>query len=206
MTVPDFEQARAYALERLAKELSPLLTYHNLEHTRDDVVPASERLARLSGVDDEEIVLLLTAAFYHDIGFVVQRDDHETVSITIAKGVLPHFGYHPEAIEQVSNIIMSTKLPQSPQSFLGEILADADLDVLGRDDFMTINQALRTERATFDGALSDVAWYEGQYRFMQKHRYFTAAAHDLRDVKKQENSALLCRLLEQARAEQRQQP
>ncbi len=202
MTVPDFEQARAYALERLAKELSPLLTYHNLEHTRDDVVPASERLARLSGIDDEEIVLLLTAAFYHDIGFVIQRDDHETVGVTIAQEVLPHFGYSTEAIERVSGIIMATKLPQSPESFLGEILADADLDVLGRDDFMVINQALQTERATFDGPLSDVAWYEGQYRFMQKHRYFTAVAHNLRDAKKQENSALLYALLEQARAEQ----
>lgn len=41
MGQPDFEQAVQYALGRLERELSLKLCYHSLEHTRDDVVPAS---------------------------------------------------------------------------------------------------------------------------------------------------------------------
>ena len=34
MPEPDFEGARQYALERLARELAPMLRYHSLAHTR----------------------------------------------------------------------------------------------------------------------------------------------------------------------------
>ena len=55
----DYEQAKAYALGRLAGELSPHLTYHSLRHTRDDVLPAAVRLARATGVDGDALLLSL---------------------------------------------------------------------------------------------------------------------------------------------------
>ena len=59
MDQPDFKRARQYALERLERELPPTLIYHSLAHTRDDVVPAAERLAALpvgSGRKAEDIL------------------------------------------------------------------------------------------------------------------------------------------------------
>jgi uncharacterized protein len=53
MHQPDFERAKQYALERLEQDLSPALTYHCLTHTRDDVMPAAERLAALKRVIGE---------------------------------------------------------------------------------------------------------------------------------------------------------
>ena len=76
-TQPDFDSARAYALRRLEHELSPALCYHSVVHTRDDVVVAAERLAALEGVDDAALLLLRTAAYFHDLGFLEQRDQHE---------------------------------------------------------------------------------------------------------------------------------
>ena len=55
MKDPDFEQARRYALKRLGQELPAVLTYHSMEHTRDDVVPAIEQLAAMEGVEGEEL-------------------------------------------------------------------------------------------------------------------------------------------------------
>src|SRR3954471_23487260 len=95
----NFEHARAYALQRLERELPPALTYHSLAHTRDDVAPATLRLAAIAGVSGHQRMLLHTAAYFHDIGFVMQRADHESIGVQIAADVLPSFGYSPAQIE-----------------------------------------------------------------------------------------------------------
>ena len=58
----DYERAKQYALDRLASELSPWLTYHSLRHTRDDVLPAAIRLAHAAGVADDARLCLATGA------------------------------------------------------------------------------------------------------------------------------------------------
>jgi uncharacterized protein len=201
MDQPDFERARQYALERLERELPPILYYHSLAHTRDDVVPAAERLAALEGVDGQALLLLRTAAFYHDLGHIEQYTNHETIGIWIAAQVLPHFGYSATHVQVISGMIMATQLPQSPRTLLEEIMADADLDVLGRDDFLNRNQDLRDERAALGVLTTDEEWYSGQLEFIQTHRYFTAAARTLRDARKQQNIEELIKLLEDCQAQ-----
>src|SRR5512146_2926732 len=126
MPQADFDRAREHALERMARELSPLLVYHSLAHTRDDVVPAAERLAALEGVDGEDLLLLRTAAYYHDIGFVERREDHESAGIRIIREVLPAFGYSSEQVETVCDLVATTRPPQTPHNLVEQILADAD--------------------------------------------------------------------------------
>lgn len=198
MERPDFERARDYALGLLQRELPSYLTYHTLSHTRDEVVPAVERLAGSLGVTGMDLLVLVTAAYFHDIGFVEKMEDHERISVRIASEALPGCGYFPEQIEVIRGIIMATKLPQSPQTLLEEIMADADLDVLGRDDFLRRGYDLRAERAAFGISFSDEAWYRSQLEFLQAHHYFTSAARQLRDEKKLENIATMERLLAQA--------
>lgn len=200
MDQPDFKRARQYALERLERELPPTLIYHSLAHTRDDVVPAAERLAALERVDGEALLLLRTAAFYHDLGHVEQYTDNEAIAIRIAAEVLPHFGYSAAHIQVISGLIMATKLPQSPCTLLEEIMADADLDILGRDDFLARNQDLRAERAALGMLTTDEEWYRGQLEFIQSHRYFTAGARTLRDARKQQNIEEMIKLLEKCQA------
>jgi uncharacterized protein len=194
----DFAGAKQYALERLERELSPAYVYHSLAHTRDEVDPAAERLASLEGVSDEPLLLLRTAAYYHDIGLLRQRANHEAAGARIAATALPRFGYSPAQIQLIGGMIMATRLPQRPRTALEALLADADLDVLGRADFMDRNQALRAEFEAFEGPIGDGQWYGGQLRFMQVHRYWTAAAHALRDDQKRANCAALMRLLQQS--------
>jgi uncharacterized protein len=195
MSEPDFDQARRYALYRLKHELPPAMCYHSLAHTRDDVVPASERLARLEHVGDEERVLLLTAAYFHDLGLVERRDEHEAAGVAIAGRVLPGFGYSAGQIEKIGAMIMATRLPQAPSCHLGAILADSDLDILGRADFLERNRLLRTELAAFAPPVGDAEWYRQQLVFMREHSYWTTAARRLRDEGKMQNAALLAALL-----------
>jgi len=188
MDAPDYKSARQYALERLERELPASLIYHSVAHTRDDVVPAAERLASLHGIEGEDRVLLLSAAWFHDLGYIEQRDGHEAVSIRIAGQVLPHLGYNQEQVRTILSIIQATKIPQSPTTLLQEIIADADLDVLGReDDFWRLDQALRSELAFFGSSFTDEEWYARQLAFLLGHSYFTAVAKTLRDIGKQRN-------------------
>ncbi|MCS6939065.1 MAG: HD domain-containing protein [Roseiflexaceae bacterium] len=198
MTEPDFEGARAYALARLAKELPETVTYHSLQHTRDDVVPAAERLAHAEGVNGEELMLLRTAAYFHDLGFVVRREEHEQAGAEIAAQVLPSFGYTPEQIEKICRMIMATRIPQSPTTLIEQILADADLDTLGSEHFWKQSARLRAENEAFDGPISDVQWYQTQVAFIENHRYWTASARALREARKQEHLAQLRKLLKHA--------
>ena len=188
-----FEQARQFALERLEHDLSPRFCYHSLVHTRDDVVPATERLAIRSKISRTDLTLVLTAAYFHDLGFTRLADvdprgnQHELISAQFAREVLPSFGYHENHVEAICSMIMATRLPQSPVNILEEILADADLDSLGREDFRERSQALRDEIAAFGNATTDLEWFQGQFNFLTSHRYFTAEARLLRNAQKQKN-------------------
>jgi uncharacterized protein len=193
--VPDFDAAKQYALGRLERDLSPALCYHSIAHTRDDVALAAERLAAAEGVTGEILLLLRTAAYYHDIGFVERREDHEVVGARMAAEILPRFGYDPAQIVQIIGMIMATRLPQSPQTQAQQILADADLDVLGRDDFLTVNHHLRVELARGGMPASDADWYRVQLRFLRGHRYWTPSARSLRDAQKERNIEALAALL-----------
>jgi hypothetical protein len=91
-------------------------------------------------------------------------------------------------------------MPQEPYTLLEHILADADLDVLGREDFASRNQDLRDELAAFGSVVSDVEWYKGQLGLLYSHKYFTVL-HDIRDAQKQRNIEFLEARLAKARKE-----
>lgn len=188
---PNYAAACVYVMERLTRELDSRFLYHGVAHTRDDVLPAVERLAIAMGVTGIDLVLLRTAALCHDTGFLVARADHEMRSVQFVEQELPWFGYTAAEIAQVGVIILATRLPQAPQTVLGQILADADLDLLGRDDFVVRNQELRLELAAFGTLIRDRDWYVAQLDFVRQHRYWTEAARQLRDAQKQVNISLL---------------
>jgi uncharacterized protein len=191
----EFSQAIDYAWTCLSTQLSPILTYHSLWHTQYDVVQAVQRLASLEGLEGEEKALLITAAWYHDIGFTRQRDDHEHVGIGIAGERLPDFGYSKGQIEAIQGMILATKLPQSPTNVLEEMLADADLDGLGRDDFLKTSLMLKAELAAFGINRSYPEWYLGQKGFLGSQQYWRASTRHLRDNGKAHNIQVLGQLL-----------
>lgn len=201
MNSPEYKCAIDYVLARLTTELPPTTYYHSLAHTQDEVVPAMQQYASMEGITGEKLLLLQTAAYFHDIGFIKQRQDHELISIKIAEEVLPLYGYSSEQIQIIRSMILATRLPQNPQTLEESILADADLDVLGREDYMTRNQALREELAAAGRIVSDEEWYSSQLKFIQSHRYFTRAARTLRDARQQQNASIMSDLLAQAQSQ-----
>ena len=150
----------------------------------------------MEGIQGDALSLLRTAAWYHDLGFIEGPQDHELTGARIAMQVLPSFGYHEEQVEMIQQAILATALPQSPQTLLEQSLADADLDLLGRADFMLLNRSLRRELSLYGRAFSDREWYRSQIEFIQSHTYFTASARNLRDAGHLKNLGKLKKRLE----------
>ncbi len=194
---PDFERAQQYALHRLERELSLGLLYHGLSHTQDDVVPAADWLAGREGLPGEARGLLLTAAWFHDLGFVEQPAAHEWIGARLASEVLPGFGFSSAQVEIIRSAILATIIPQSPSTLLESIMADADLDVLGRDDFLLRNGRLRQEFAIQGEHYSDADWYARQLKFLEAHTYFTASARARRAAGQSSNVAQLKRIVDE---------
>jgi HD superfamily phosphodiesterase len=180
-------KAEAYIVQKLRLELSETLYYHGLHHTLD-VTDAALRLAKMEGIADAETLdLIKTAALYHDSGFLKVYQLHEEESCRIARAALADFGYTPEQIEMICGMIIATKIPQSPQTHLEQILCDADLDYLGRNDFEPIAATLYNELKA-RGKVGEISeWNKLQVKFIGAHNYWTQSARNLRDDQKQQN-------------------
>jgi len=203
----NFDMAADFARRRLDTRLPMYLYYHSALHTAQDVVPAVKRLAKVEGVEGDDLLLLLTGAWFHDLGFIHINGDttaeyksrvseHEEASIAIARQVLPDFGFSPGEVYLVSGIIRATKLPQTPHNPLEELMADADLDSLGRTDFWKVSFRLQAELAAFGMPSDEATWYERQLKFLKSHTYFSDAAIQLRRPGKQQNIAEIEQRLE----------
>ncbi|NCD72466.1 HD domain-containing protein [Mucilaginibacter agri] len=165
-------------------ELPKHLSYHSVDHI-EDVYNAAQQLGKAEGIDAHQMKLLLTAAWYHDSGFLKGAKDHEIESCKIAKESLINFGYNAADIDTICGMIMATKIPQTPKNHLEEILADADLDYLGRDDFFTIGNKLFTELSVFGFLDNEDDWNRLQVRFLESHHYFTKSALASRQAQKE---------------------
>jgi uncharacterized protein len=181
----DFTAASAYILARLTNELSADYYYHNVAHTLD-VVQVTERLAENEGIIDPETLLLLkTAALYHDTGFLEVYADNEPTGARIAEETLPEFGYSEEQIARIKQIILATALKTIPQNLEESIVKDADLDYLGRNDYKLLSLRLKQEWEHQGMHKTMPEWYELQINFLSSHRYYTISAQQQRELMKQ---------------------
>jgi uncharacterized protein len=191
----DVSAAERYILDLLERELSETLFYHGLHHVLD-VRDAALILAKEEGVVEEEsLELLRTAALYHDSGFLRTYKDHEEEGCRIAQAILPGFGYSAQQTGQVCGMIMATKIPQSPQNHLEQILCDADLDYLGRSDFEPIAQTLFQELWERNLITDQKTWDQVQVKFIAAHQYHTTAGRLKREALKQEHLRKLNHLI-----------
>lgn len=170
-------------LGKMEKDLPSDLYYHNVKHTID-VMTQVELIGKSENISDEEMLILKTAALFHDIGHLVDYDNHEEEGVKIARRILPEYNYTPEQIAQIEKLIMVTQMPPKPNTLLEMIICDADLDYLGRSDFVPVAYNLYRELKIRNKVDSFEEWKKIQIDFIRKHSYFTKTAQKLRDVNK----------------------
>ena len=180
-----FADLQEIILDKLEEELPKNLYYHNAKHTID-VLSQVELIGIIEGVSDHDLLLLKTAALFHDIGQIKQSAGHENIGCEYTKEWLPKYNYSDEEISEINKLIMATQLPPNPESLLEKIMCDADLDYLGRSDFIPVSDTLFKELSA-QNIITDInEWNKLQVKFLEIHHYFTDSANKLRDVNKQE--------------------
>jgi uncharacterized membrane-anchored protein YitT (DUF2179 family)/predicted metal-dependent HD superfamily phosphohydrolase len=181
-----YEKVYTAFIGKLETGLPSYLTYHDAHHTKA-VLKAAEKLARAENVHGDDLTLLKTAALFHDAGFLQHHQDHEDFSCKIARKELPEYDYSSEQIDVICEMIMATKLPQSPKDLLAKLLCDADLYYLGTNEYFLYADKLYRELKKLKLVQSQAEWDLKQMAFLTTHQYFTPTAINDREQYKQNN-------------------
>lgn len=182
----NFKEVEQHIVGILKRDLPNNLHYHGLHHTMD-VLRAAELIGEQEKLTEHEMLLLKIAVLYHDAGFTKVYRNHEEVGCEMAKADLPGFGFDAEEIETICGMIWATKIPQNPKNKLEYIIADADLEYLGTDDFERIGRTLFEEIKIYLGVESERQWNIIQMNFLRGHKYHTNFCKKHRDPEKQKN-------------------
>ena len=185
-----YNELYLFVISELENKLSPNLSYHASDHTKK-VIENALYIAEKEKISSEELMLLKTAALLHDVGFIDGYYNHEVLSCEFAKKNLPKFNYSEKEIDAICEMIMATKIPQSPKNYLGEILCDADVFYLGGNHYEESSKKLFSELKEIGMVKTKKEFDKRQIDFLNFHHFFTKTAKEERNQKKQENKQQL---------------
>ena len=189
-----------YIKELFRDELPDDLRFHIAKHTlhtTKGVVASANRIAISEDVSEHDRELLITAAYFHDAGYIIDYNKNEPIAARMAGRILKLIGYKPNEIAKIQKMILATDLEIEPKTHLEKILCDADLDHFGREDFFKLDGKLREEwRVEGKDASDEAKWYKGTLEILQKHHYYTKSQIKLREKKKQKNIKRILNKLE----------
>ena len=188
MHFPDLISAAArHVTEWFAQHPAPSLYYHKLAHTQG-VVNAAEEIMRAQSLPEAARAAVLVAAWFHDVGHLKQRAQHEIEGARQAQSFLAQQSVSEEFVAQVKELICATVCPQKPEGKLQEIICDADMAHLAQDDYLAQAEALRLEvSAQMGKKIKKQQWSKDNQRFFEQHTYFTEYARQHWAPRKQKN-------------------
>lgn len=167
-----FDKIYKEIITKLEQDLPGSLVYHNAHHTKY-VVEKAEQLAVYENITGRDLELIKLAALYHDTGFLLHREEHESLGCQIASRDLQESILTPCEIEKVCGMITATKIPQRPKNKLEKIVADADLFYLGTSNYKHFSKKLFLELKHFDPSINEEKWFKIQINFLSSHSYHT---------------------------------
>jgi len=170
-----------YIMDRMGKELPDKLLYHNVHHT-GHVYRQVELLGQGEEVSQEDLLLLRSAALLHDMGYIDTFDNHEIRSVEYAREILPLYRFKEGQIDAICDLIMATKLPPGPSSLLEKIICDANLDHLGRADFLIQSDRLFQEYLLNKKIRNKKDWNLMQVELLENHEFYTETARKIREI------------------------
>jgi len=166
-------ETREIVRKLLGEKLGSWAYYHDFRHT-EETVEAAREIGAASGLGEGEMEILLLAAWFHDTGYTEVAEGHEERSVMIATEHLAGRGYPEEKLMKIAGCIMATKVPQRPKNSLEEVICDADMLFLGREEFFRKNDLLKEEIEEREGkAIPAADWLKRSIDFLTGHVYHT---------------------------------
>lgn len=185
------QKSAEYVSDLLQRKLTPRHTFHNLQHTRETVDHAHE-IGSNSGLDPDQIEILLIAAWFHDSGHTETYQEHEQVSLRLAQDFLDQLGYPALKTRQVLKLIAATRLGAVPHSLSEKVICDADILPIALPDSLNRGQHLRREWATLlNRYFSEMEWLQFELEFRLGREFYTAYARKRYNQGRLENIGLI---------------
>jgi predicted metal-dependent HD superfamily phosphohydrolase len=196
------EAAQQYVIKQYQEHPHPHLVYHNLIHTRQ-VVQSAEQISAHYRLPEDELVAVFVAAWFHDLGYLLGTpNQHEENGVAEALSFLKELQVEVSIQNMVTGCILATKMPQSPHNLIEQIVCDADLSHLGRDDFKVRNKLLRQEvEMTGNKKINAIDWNTNSIAFLERHHYFTEYCQTRYKQQKEQNIQQLKDKLEKKQQE-----
>ncbi len=176
----EYRKIKKIVLDRLERDTPDYLTYHNLHHTLD-VLAVCDSYIKRNKLREEDAITLRFGALLHDLGYTLTVKEHEEKSAQLAEELMSQEKIAPQVINEVTGLILATKVPQSPNTDLEKIICDADLDYLGRKDYPEISNRLFLELKALGIIETPEEWHAKQISFIQNHSYHTEFARKYRE-------------------------
>ncbi|TGE27353.1 Pycsar system effector family protein [Hymenobacter metallicola] len=172
------KKAKAHITTLFEEKLPKPLVYHSFKHTATTVKEA-KALGEATELSPEDLEALVLAAWFHDAGYTEVYDGHEYRSMELAEQWLQAQGYPADRVAVVKDIIRATHRDETPKTELQQLLVDADMSSMGREEFFANGELLRAEWETVLGKSYDsVEWAETQLDFLLSSKFLTDAAKD----------------------------
>jgi len=181
-------KAKDYVEILFKDKLSSVYFYHNFIHTTYTVNKAEE-IMRNTPVSKEDQEKVLLALWFHDTGYVECAQNHEEKGVAILTDFLKQENYPESFIEDVSQLILATKITYEPRNLLEKIVKDADCSHFASHDYNDISDALRKEwELTNVKCFSNDEWNAGNLEMLkEKHHYYTDYARENWEPLKKKN-------------------
>lgn len=166
---------------------APALVFHSLDHTQN-VVKRTQEIAGHYKVSEDEMLILFTAAWFHDTGHLfTEPKKHEVMSCDIMKKFMKGYIEDEKIIGEIEQCIMATKMPRNPKNLLQQIICDADTYHLGTKDFKTTNKLAFEEQKLRSGDTDEMKFNADTISMLEGHQFYTNYAKDLLDKRKKKN-------------------
>jgi len=184
-------EAGNYVSRLFSEKISEDITYHTIDHT-EYVVHCAELIGKKSGFTQDELNQVKLCAWFHDVGFVIDPENHEEEGAIIAAEFLKSKGFADEIIAMVKKCLLATRIPQQPHNNYAQVLCDADLMHLAEEDYFERIDSLRKEWQNLTGKkISKRKFHKISVKFFQKHEYHTEYAKKELQPKKEKIFELL---------------
>ena len=163
------------------------LVFHNLKHTQN-VVDRTKEIAGHYHVNEKEMLILYTAAWFHDTGYLfTEPAKHEEMSADVMRKFMLDHTNDTELIGEIEKCIMATKSPRNPANLLQQIICDADTYNLGTKEFKDTNKRVQEETKIKTGTIDKLEFSKNTVKMLEQHQFYTTYCKDLLTPTKEMN-------------------
>jgi hypothetical protein len=174
----------------LLKQLPEYIHFHTTEYARK-IYNQAFLLCRSEEIEQEDRLLARTAALLLYSGLTQAYHNFENRSAVICREILPDFGYSESQVDQISNLILATKMPFTPRNKLENIMIDVRMEYLGWPDYTEQIKNLYQELKEAGSKINGQQFKKQQLELLYSFEFNTLAARRLREVSGPDQMAIL---------------